>query len=109
LDNGVLATEAHSICAIETALREYFYYGKNKFNERRKYFISLIERCNLQIWVKPSTLPTYEQCAYGFWMRYGNKDKAESFISQEELPQGDLTPKQASLWFDSPGDVEYSC
>jgi hypothetical protein len=109
LDSGVLAPQAHSICVIETALREYFFYGKEKFNERREYFISLIDRCDLQMWVKPSTLPTYEQCAHQFWMRFGDKDKAESFILQEDLSERDLTLKKTFLWLDTPEDVEYSC
>jgi hypothetical protein len=60
LDNGVIAAEAHSICVIETALREYFFYGKEKFEERRNYFIALISRAKLTDWVRGSTLPTYD-------------------------------------------------
>jgi hypothetical protein len=69
LDNGVLAPEAHSICVIETALREYFFYGKEKFLDRREYFIKLIERANLQDWVRDSTLPTYESLKQDFYTR----------------------------------------
>lgn len=103
LDNGILSDEAHAVCAIETALREYFFYGKEKFEDRSVYFKSLIHRMNIQAWVKPSTFPTYNQCAYAFWMRYGDKEKASAFVS------GDQTPKKAEWWFDSPHAEDYSC
>jgi len=60
LDTGVLDARAHSICVIETALREYFFYGREKFEERRKFFQQLIVDCGLQDWVTQSTFPTYD-------------------------------------------------
>ncbi len=69
LDEGTLDTRAHSICVIETALREYFFYGKECFEDRRKFFQKLIEECQLGAWVEKSTLPTYDQLKTDFWDR----------------------------------------
>lgn len=69
LDNGTLAPEAHSICVIETAIREYFFYGREIFDERRDYFINLIDRCQLNLWVTDSTFPTFDQLSEDYWGR----------------------------------------
>jgi hypothetical protein len=69
LDTGVLAKEAHSICVIETALREYFFHGREVFESKRSYFQELIKRCNLQLWVRNSTFPTYDELGFEFWKR----------------------------------------
>lgn len=60
-DNGVLAPEAHSIAVIETALREYWFYGAEVFENRRAYFMMLINKLNLQDWVRESTFPTWAE------------------------------------------------
>ncbi len=84
LDSGVLAPEAHSICVIETAIREYFFYGKDIFEEKREMFLKLIQTCNLQVWVRDSTFPTYNQLASDFWMRFGNVEKAKKFVDTND-------------------------
>ncbi len=99
VETGQLSPQAHSVCAIETALREYFYYGKSKFEERSLYFRGLIARANLQDWVRESTFPSYESIAYSFWMRYGDEKMAKKFIQN-----GDHTPKQAASLLDSHDD-----
>lgn len=64
--NGALAPEAHSICIIETALREYFWYGKIKFNSMFEVMKGIVEECSLQDWVRPSTFPTYDSLSSEF-------------------------------------------
>lgn len=80
LDSGMLAPEAHSICVIETAIREYFFYGKDIFEAKSIQFRTLIDTCKLEPWVRESTFPTYEQLAFDFWMRFSDKPRAEKFI-----------------------------
>ena len=60
-DNGVLAPIAHSVAVIETSLREYWFYGREVFENRRKYFQSLVEHLQLEDWVRESTFPTWEE------------------------------------------------
>jgi len=79
LKSDVLAPEAHAVCVIETALREYFFYGKDVYAEKHKYFKGLVIRCNLTDWVRDSTFPDYNQLIYEFWMRFGDKTNAEKF------------------------------
>jgi len=71
LDNGILAAEAHSICVIETALREYFFYGREKFEERRIYFLQIIEKAGLSNWLR-DPLPIYDQLLSDYRERSAN-------------------------------------
>jgi hypothetical protein len=60
-DNGVLAPIAHSIAVIETALREYWFYGRDVFENRRSYFQKLISTLDIEDWVRASTFPTWDE------------------------------------------------
>lgn len=80
---GVLAPEAHSICAIETAIREYFFYGRKKCEERTQYLKDVVTRAGLQDWVRESTFPEYDQMAIDFWKRHITDDNAE--VAEERI------------------------
>lgn len=79
LKSDELAPEAHAICVIETALREYFFYGKEVYAAKFKYFNELVIRCNLTDWVRDSTFPDYNQLIRDFWMRFGDETNANKF------------------------------
>jgi hypothetical protein len=66
VDNGTLAPEAHSIIVIETAIREYFFYGRETFEERLTYFKNIVKLANLEMWVRDSTFPSYDQLIADF-------------------------------------------
>jgi len=71
-----LCSEAHSICVIETALREYFFHGKEVFDRKKLMFEKIIEESKLTDWVRDSTFPDYYDLVYEFWMRFGDRDSA---------------------------------
>ena len=48
VNTGVLAPGAHSICAIETALREYFFYGRERYENRLAYFKGIVKQAKLE-------------------------------------------------------------
>lgn len=70
VNTGILAPEAHSICAIETALREYFFYGRSRYENRYAYFKRIVREAKLDAWVRDSTFPSYNQLAIDFWKRH---------------------------------------
>lgn len=74
--------QEQAICIIETALREYFFYGKNTFNKRRSMFQEVIEECNLELYLKDSTLPTYSELCKQFWENSQNICVNEKFVVQ---------------------------
>jgi len=85
--------EAHSICLIETALREYFFFGKEIYNSRLKMMKDLVSRMNLDIYIKSSTFPEYELLVFEFWMRTGNKTAAEKMSGYAEKTAQTLLQK----------------
>lgn len=78
-----MANEAHAVCVIETAQREYFFHGKEVFLERQKFFRQLVEDCDLQSWVRISTFPDYYDMVYDFWMRFDDEVNAKKFALRE--------------------------
>jgi len=81
------AAEAHVICVVETAQREYFFHGKEIFEEKQLFFRKLIDDCGLSKWVKDSTFPKYYDLVYDFWMRYDDVESAMKFSLREHTPQ----------------------
>jgi hypothetical protein len=74
-----LCPEAHSICVIETALREYFFHGKDVFDSKRAMFEEIVKEANLCDWVRDSTFPNYYDLVFEFWMRFGDRDSATKY------------------------------
>jgi hypothetical protein len=62
-----IPNEAQCIAVIGTAVREYFFYGKTVFEEKRALLQNLVERMNLENWVENSTFPTYDDLVKQFW------------------------------------------
>lgn len=63
-----ICAEARDIDTISTAVREYFFYGKEIFEQKRLLFQKIINECNLQCFVKESTLPTWEELRDNFYI-----------------------------------------
>lgn len=82
-----MAPEAHDICVIETALREYFFYGKDVFMDRYQFFQKLVDDCELRCWVKDSTFPDYYDLVYNFWMKYNDYENACKYSLREHTLQ----------------------
>jgi hypothetical protein len=56
----ILCPEAHSIEVIDCALREYFYYGKTTFNEKRNVFYKVLQESNIIDFLQRD-LPTWDE------------------------------------------------
>lgn len=61
-----ICAEAQSIAVISSACREYFFYGKDIFEAKRKMFGDVIEEVNLRSYQDESTLPTWESLNTSF-------------------------------------------
>jgi len=85
-----MADEAHAVCVIETAQREYFFHGREVFVERQLFFRQLVTDLSLGSWVQDSTFPDYYELVYEFWMRYDDVANAERF-SQGYQPKKETT------------------
>lgn len=55
-----ITPKAHAIAIIGTALREYFFYGREEFEKQRAMLAEVVEECGLHIYVNEYTLPKFE-------------------------------------------------
>jgi hypothetical protein len=62
-----ICPEARDIAAISTAVREYFFYGKEIFHQKTKMFREIVDECNLGTWVEKSTFPSWDELRENFW------------------------------------------
>ncbi len=78
-----LTSEAHAVVVIETALREYFFYGREIFEDRKSFFKNLVaNKENLAFYVRDSTFPEYSTLVEEFWMRYKNIEKCQEVLAK---------------------------
>ncbi len=52
--------EMHCVNLLHSALREYWYYGRETFNVKRKMFQEIIEECNLQDYAEGKPFASYD-------------------------------------------------
>lgn len=62
-----ITMEAHSIQVLGTALREYFFYGKEIFEEKKFLFRQIIVENFLDLYQEENTLPPWEHLYESFW------------------------------------------
>jgi hypothetical protein len=62
-----VSPEAHAIEVIGTAVREYFWYGREEFEDKKQLFHDIVDECNLGVYVMATTFPTWEDLKQQFW------------------------------------------
>jgi len=83
-----ITREAQAIAVIETALREYFYYGKQTFTKKREFLLRVVEEAALEKYVERSTFPTWDELKIDFWDHSAKLQNAP--LSQEEMDGLDI-------------------
>jgi len=58
--------EYQGVSVMCTALQEYFFYGKDIFNDKRNMIVSLIDKLGWQDYVNKETFPTYDDLVLRF-------------------------------------------
>ncbi len=84
-----VSPEVQALATISSAIREYFFHGREIFEEKREMFIRLLVHLNLQHGVNTTILPTYEMLIE----RY-NDASAKIFA---RLPQHSFTEQSGLL------------
>jgi hypothetical protein len=80
-----ITDKEQGIAVVNTALREYFYYGKDIFNEKRKIMIELIQSLNWEKYVQNNTFPTFDELSNEF--KYNSrKHRLFKVIYGSEIP-----------------------
>lgn len=66
---GNISPQEHAIAVISTAVREYFWYGRAIFEEKKEMFLQIVDENDLTLCVEDSTFPTWEELYQDFWDR----------------------------------------
>jgi len=69
-----MSPEHHIIDIIGSAVREYFNYGREVFEEKKAMLSEIVEECNLHLYVKDSTFPDFDKLKEEFWKASSNID-----------------------------------
>jgi hypothetical protein len=56
-----ITEQEQAIAVLSSANREYFFYGKEIFEQKQKMFKEIVTQCDLERFVEESTLPSYKQ------------------------------------------------
>lgn len=62
-----VSKKSHAIRVLSTALREYFFYGKQEFAEKTAIFWQVVHEADLDLYVEDSTFPSWEELKQAFW------------------------------------------
>lgn len=61
VESNSLCPEAQAVAIMSSAHAEYFFYGKEKFEEKAEMFRQIVIENNLQLWVEDTTFPSWQQ------------------------------------------------
>ena len=74
-----ITREEQAVAVIETAVREYFFYGKRTFDSQVKFLKHIVDEAGLANYVKDSTFVSWQNLKDSFWDASGNmKIQSES-------------------------------
>nr|UNY42008.1 MAG: polyprotein 1 [Picornavirales sp.] len=54
---------------VRSAVGEYFFYGRKTFNKRRDLLMDAVKKLNIELWVKDSTFPTFDELASDIYLK----------------------------------------
>lgn len=77
-----ISAQHQAVDIISTAIREYFWYGKEIFHQKREFLNNVIQECNLQTYTDSSTLPTWDELIE-------NYKKYTKYFTPTWFPPGD--------------------
>lgn len=60
VQSNALSPELQAVAVIESAVSEYFFYGKKVFLQKRRLLQDVVEECGLYHLIQPSTFPSYD-------------------------------------------------
>jgi hypothetical protein len=67
IPSGTISAEAQMIAVMQSAVNEYFFYGKERFNKEREFLMQLAKDNDLMAYTNLSTFPTWSDLYTRFW------------------------------------------
>lgn len=65
--SGTICPEAQMVAVIQSAIREYFWYGRETFERKRAFFMTFVTRPPYEFFVGEVPLPTWQELKDQFW------------------------------------------
>jgi hypothetical protein len=90
-----ISPQSHAIQVIGTALREYFFYGKQEYTEKVAIFWSVIDKADLELYVEGTTIPTWEELCEAFWLNSEGITTMRLAHNQTQWRANAINPLQA--------------
>lgn len=67
VESKSVSAEHQAVSIISSAVREYFFHGRETFHDMSDLLKEIIDECGLVAYVEDSTFPTYEELKKSFW------------------------------------------
>jgi hypothetical protein len=67
LPSGTICPEEQMVAVIQSAIREYFWYGRETFERKRAFFMKFVTRHPYSAYVGEIPLPTWQELYEQFW------------------------------------------
>jgi hypothetical protein len=65
--SGTICPEEQMVAVIQSAVREYFWYGKEIFEAKRAFFMKHVTSFPYSAYVGETPLPTWQELKDQFW------------------------------------------
>ena len=89
MESDFLCPEERAMAVIESAMGEFFFYGREVFERNAALMRDIISECDLWAFIKRSTLPTWDQCVERF--NRANENVAVELELPEESEENKLS------------------
>lgn len=94
----IVTLEHQTVDAMSSVCREYFFYGRKMFNEKREDLLDIAKTCDLGIYIQPNSFPQYDELLSQYQSREYFKiqssdeesDEIWSSDSEEEFVNEDI-------------------
>jgi hypothetical protein len=64
IPSKTISAEAQMIAAMQSAVREWFFYGRERFEYEREFLLNVAEECYIDL---PKPFPTWDELKDAFW------------------------------------------
>lgn len=80
VESKTIPPEMQSAQCVGSAVREYFWYGKDRFEQEREFLKHIVSLCpEVELYVDGSTFPTWNELANSYWECSVHVDKFNAY------------------------------
>jgi hypothetical protein len=92
-----ISEQEQAVAVVTSAVREYFYYGKHVFEEKRNLLKHVLTEIGFEMWITDSTFPTFSQLKEEFWVNSERVGCRPSYSSKNDHTSAVTAERESSL------------